>query len=117
MAEIHRKDPRGSDKISQNIQENFLNTVRKERALVTVFLMGGAKLTGKIKSFDKYSVLLDSNHSEQLIFKHAIASVVPARCSLGRSSAAPAPATVSSSSPGSAPSSGPASPPATAPED
>jgi host factor-I protein len=94
MVETHRNDPCGRDKTSPNIQKNFLNTVRKERALVTVFLMGGARLTGKIRSFEKYSVLQDSNHSDQLIFKHAITSVVPARSSLGRTSAAPAPATV-----------------------
>ena len=67
------------DKASQNIQDAFLNLARKERVPVTMFLMGGAKLTGKIRSFDKYSVILESNHQDQLIFKHAIATVVVSR--------------------------------------
>ena len=77
------------DKASQNIQDAFLNLARKERVPVTVFLMGGAKLTGKIRSFDKYSVILESNHQEQLIFKHAIATVVVSRGSQQSSQAPP----------------------------
>ena len=63
----------------QNIQDTFLNNVRKERIPVTIFLMGGAKLSGKIRSFDKYAVLLEGNNQEQLIFKHAISSVLISR--------------------------------------
>ena len=63
----------------QNIQDAFLNTARRERSTVTVYLMNGAKLTGRIKSFDKYSVLLESGAQEQLIFKHAISTVLLAR--------------------------------------
>ena len=59
-----------------NIQDLFLNHVRKERIPVTIFLMGGAKLSGKIKSFDKYALLLETNNQEQLIFKHAVSSVM-----------------------------------------
>ena len=47
--------------------------------MVTVFLMGGVKLTGKIKSFDKYAVILETNSQEQLVFKHAISTVVVAK--------------------------------------
>ena len=65
--------------LPQNIQDSFLNNVRKERIPVTIFLMGGAKLSGKIKSFDKYALVLESNNQEQLIFKHAISSVVISR--------------------------------------
>ena len=75
------------EKSSQNIQDVFLNNARKERAVVTIFLMGGAKLTGKIKSFDKYSLVLESNHQEQLIFKHAISTVALARSTQPASSA------------------------------
>ena len=60
----------------QNIQEGFLNNARKEKIQVTVYLVSGVKLIGRIRSFDKYSVVLDSNHQEQLIFKHAISTVV-----------------------------------------
>lgn len=64
---------------AQNIQDSFLNNLRKERAVVTIFLLGGVKLSGKIKSFDRYSLVLESNNQEQLIFKHAISTVVLSR--------------------------------------
>lgn len=64
------------DKLAQNIQEAFLNNARKERVFLTIYLMSGVKLSGRIKSFDKYSVVLESNNQEQLIFKHAISTVV-----------------------------------------
>lgn len=67
----------------QNIQDAFLNTVRRERDTVTIYLMNGAKLTGRIKSFDKFSVLLESGTQEQLIFKHAISTIQHARRSSG----------------------------------
>jgi len=63
----------------QNIQDAFLNTLRREKDTVTIYLMNGAKLTGRIKSFDKFSLLLDSNAGEQLIFKHAISTILHAR--------------------------------------
>ena len=63
----------------QNIQDAFLNTVRRERDVVTLYLMNGAKLSGRIKSFDKLSVLLESGSQEQLIFKHAISTIQHAR--------------------------------------
>jgi len=59
----------------QNIQDAFLNTVRREKDAVTIYLMNGAKLTGRIKSFDKFSVLLEAGVQEQLIFKHAISTI------------------------------------------
>lgn len=63
-------------KTAQNIQDTFLNTVRKDKAPITIYLVSGVKLTGRIRSFDKYSVLLENNSQEQLIFKHAISTVV-----------------------------------------
>ena len=60
---------------TQNIQDTFLNTARKERSTITIYLMSGVKLTGRIRSFDKYSVVLETNNQEQLIFKHAISTV------------------------------------------
>jgi host factor-I protein len=59
----------------QNIQDAFLNTVRREKTTVTVYLLNGAKLTGRIRSFDKFSVLLEAGPQEQLIFKHAISTI------------------------------------------
>ena len=68
-----------SNKPAQNIQDSFLNTARKERLSITIYLLSGVKLTGRIRSFDKYSVVLEANGQEQLIFKHAISTVVMGR--------------------------------------
>lgn len=95
------------NKPAQNIQDTFLNTVRKDKTPITIYLVSGVKLTGKIRSFDKYSVLLENNSQEQLIFKHAISTVVSNRSVLHSehrvvaaaghaSSTAPAPATAAS---------------------
>jgi host factor-I protein len=67
----------------QNIQDAFLNTARRERSTVTIYLLHGAKLSGRIKSFDKFSVLLESGPQEQLIFKHAISTISHARRTSG----------------------------------
>ena len=71
-------------KPAQNIQDSFLNTARKERSNITIYLVSGVKLTGRIRSFDKYSVVLDTNNQEQLIFKHAISTIA-----MGRTAHAP----------------------------
>ena len=63
----------------QNIQDAFLNTVRREKATVMIYLVNGAKLTGRIRSFDKFSILLESGSQDQLIFKHAISTVTQTR--------------------------------------
>jgi host factor-I protein len=84
------------DKPAQNIQDSFLNNARKEKGVVTIYLLSGVKLTGRIKSFDKYSLVLETNNQEQLIFKHAISTVVIVRTlHHAPSSHAPSPATVS----------------------
>ncbi len=70
-------------KPAQNIQDTFLNTVRKDKSPITIYLVSGVKLTGRIRSFDKYSVLLENNAQEQLIFKHAISTVVSSRSGTG----------------------------------
>ena len=67
------------DKPAQNIQDSFLNTARKDKINITIYLLSGVKLTGRIRSFDKYSVVLETNNQEQLIFKHAISTVVMAK--------------------------------------
>ena len=89
MAELPKREAVPADKNQQNIQDNFLNSARKDRVFVTIFLMGGAKLSGKIKSFDKYSLVLESNHQEHLIFKHAISTVVHSRPAHSAGLAAP----------------------------
>ncbi len=60
---------------AQNIQDAFLNTARRERFNVIVHLLHGATLSGRIKSFDKFSLLLDVSNQDFLIFKHAIATI------------------------------------------
>ena len=64
---------------TQNLQDAFLNQVRKERAVVTMFLMNGFQLHGVVKGFDGFTVILDSDGKQQLIYKHAISTVVPPR--------------------------------------
>jgi host factor-I protein len=64
------------EKLAQKIQEAFLINARKDKTFLTIYLMSGVKLSGRIKSFDKYSVVLETNNQEQLIFKHAISTVV-----------------------------------------
>jgi host factor-I protein len=59
----------------QNVQDAFLNNLRRDRINVTIYLIGGVKLTGRIRSFDKFSVVLESGNLEQLIFKHAISTI------------------------------------------
>jgi len=81
------------NKPAQNIQDTFLNTVRKDKTPITIYLVSGVKLTGRIRSFDKYSVLLENNSQEQLIFKHAISTVVSSRAVMHEAAAhRPAPA-------------------------
>jgi host factor-I protein len=76
------------DKPAQNIQDSFLNNARKDKIVLTIYLMSGVKLSGRIKSFDKYSLVLETNNQEQLIFKHAISTVVTLKTSHSYSSSA-----------------------------
>jgi host factor-I protein len=83
------------EKPAQNIQDSFLNNARKDKVVLTIYLMSGVKLSGRIKSFDKYSLVLETNNQEQLIFKHAVSTVVTQKSSHSYGSA---PATHSASS-------------------
>jgi host factor-I protein len=76
MDVTQEKDRQMENKPAQNIQDSFLNTARKDRMQITIYLLSGVKLSGRIRSFDKYSVILETNNQEQLIFKHAISTVV-----------------------------------------
>ena len=60
-----------------NLQDTFLNEARKENVPVSIFLMNGVQLKGKVKSFDSFTVLLVSENRSQLIYKHAISTIVP----------------------------------------
>jgi len=65
-----------SDK-QQNLQDKFLNTVRKEKSQVTVFLVNGVKLQGVVTWFDSFSILLKRDAHVQLVYKHAISTIMP----------------------------------------
>ena len=94
MEALQEKDRQMENKPAQNIQDSFLNTARKDKTQVTIYLLSGVKLTGRIRSFDKYSVVLETNNQEQLIFKHAISTVVMSKGSYhSESRGAPQPVT------------------------
>ncbi len=65
-----------SDK-TQNVQDVFLNHIRKQKASVTIFLVNGVKLQGIVTGFDNFSVLLRRDGHTQLVYKHAISTVMP----------------------------------------
>lgn len=62
-----------------NLQDVFLNQCRKERISVTIFLTNGFQFKGMVKGFDSYVVILESDGKQQLVYKHAISTVVPAK--------------------------------------
>ena len=62
----------------QNLQDTFLNAVRKSKSSVTIFLVNGVKLQGNITWFDNFCVLLRRDAHSQLVYKHAISTVMPA---------------------------------------
>ncbi len=64
---------------TQNLQDIFLNQVRRDRLVVTMFLMNGFQMHGTVKGFDGFTVILDSDGKQQLIYKHAISTIVPPR--------------------------------------
>jgi host factor-I protein len=66
---------------SRNLQNDFFNEARKSKSSVTVFLSNGKKLTGRIKSFDKFTLMLEGHQGELIIFKHAISTITTSRWS------------------------------------
>ncbi len=62
----------------QNLQEPFLNILRRDRVPVSIYLVNGIKLQGQVESFDNYVILL-KNTVSQMVYKHAISTIVPAR--------------------------------------
>jgi host factor-I protein len=73
---IHKKETQMSK--GQSLQEPYLNALRKERIPVSIYLVNGIKLQGQIESFDQFVILL-KNSVSQMVYKHAISTVVPAR--------------------------------------
>ena len=64
---------------TQNLQDLFLNQARRDRQTVTLFLMNGFQMRGVIRGFDSFTVVLETDGKQQLIYKHAISTMVPAR--------------------------------------
>ncbi len=60
---------------ARNLQDEFFNAARKQRTTLTVFLENGKRLIGRLKSFDKFTLLLEGQQGEQMVFKHAISTV------------------------------------------
>lgn len=63
----------------QNLQDIFLNQARRERQIVTVFLMNGFQMRGIVRGFDSFTVVVDCEGKQELIYKHAISTLIPAR--------------------------------------
>ena len=66
-------------KQAKNLQDSFLNAARKEKVDVTVYLTNGVPLQGRVVSFDSFTVLLEIDRRMNMVYKHAISTVVPAR--------------------------------------
>ncbi|WP_042681855.1 RNA chaperone Hfq [Anaerosalibacter massiliensis] len=64
---------------SMNLQDMFLNMARKDSVDITVFLVNGYQLKGTVKGFDNYTIILESEGKQQLIYKHAISTIVPSK--------------------------------------
>jgi len=62
-----------------NLQDTFLNQARKENMLTTVFLVNGYQIKGVVRSFDNFTLLLDVEGKQQLVYKHAISTIIPMR--------------------------------------
>ncbi|MGI6318601.1 MAG: RNA chaperone Hfq [Firmicutes bacterium] len=62
-----------------NLQDNFLNQIRKENMLTTIFLVNGYQIKGNVRSFDSFTILLDVDGKQQLVYKHAVSTIIPVR--------------------------------------
>jgi host factor-I protein len=74
---LRKTEVKMSSEKSQNLQDVFLNNIRKNKTSVTVFLVNGVKLQGIVTWFDNFSVLLRRDNHSQLVYKHAISTVMP----------------------------------------
>ncbi len=62
-----------------NIQDHILNTARKEKIELTVYLLNGVPLKGKVYSFDNFTIIIENETKQQLIYKHAVSTIIPAK--------------------------------------
>lgn len=60
-----------------NLQDLFLNQARKEKIAITIFLMNGVQLKGRVKGFDSYIIILENEGKQQMIYKHAVSTIIP----------------------------------------
>ena len=67
------------NKSTVNLQDNFLNTARKEEMMLTVYLINGYQIKGTVRSFDNFTILLNVDNKQQLVYKHAVSTIVPFR--------------------------------------
>ncbi|MFP4456488.1 MAG: RNA chaperone Hfq [Halanaerobiales bacterium] len=67
------------NKTNLNLQDKFLNQLRKENILTTIFLVNGYQIRGLIKSFDSFTILLEVEGKQQMVYKHAISTIVPTK--------------------------------------
>jgi len=65
--------------LQRNIQDSLLNSVRKDNIQVTLFLTNGFQIRGNVKGFDNYVIIVESEGKQQMIYKHAVSTIVPAR--------------------------------------
>jgi host factor-I protein len=64
--------------MSYRLQEAFLNTARKRKVKVTIFLINGVRIQGRVRSFDTFTILVEDGKQQTLVYKHAISTIVPA---------------------------------------
>lgn len=62
-----------------NLQDNFLNIARKEDMMLTIFLVNGYQIKGTVRSFDNFTILLNVDNKQQLVYKHAVSTIIPFR--------------------------------------
>lgn len=67
------------NKNNVNLQDLFLNQLRKDGILITIFLLNGYQIKGYVKGFDNFTVVMDSDNKQQMIYKHAISTIIPGR--------------------------------------
>jgi len=65
------------NKVNINLQDVFLNQVRKEHITITIYLVNGFQLRGNVRGFDNYTIVLDNEGKQQLVYKHAVSTIIP----------------------------------------
>lgn len=69
--------PNNNTKSSINLQDTFLNSIRKENATVVIYLVNGFQIKGSVIGFDNFTVIIENDNKQQLVYKHAISTISP----------------------------------------